>query len=427
MATANSCSGPAVADRLLVESLGASGDGVATGPNGGTIYVAGALPGETVSVEGAGQQARLIAIEDQSPDRTEPFCPYYDRCGGCVAQHIGPALYADWKRDKVLVALQRAGLSVAVEPLVDAHGQGRRRVTFHAREIDGATKVGFMERGSHHLVPIARCPITVPGLAGAAPAAERLARHLKRLRKPIDINITSTATGLDVDLRGSGPLDTARRQALIAEASELGLARLSLHGEVLVEPRRPTVRMKRAEVTLPPGSFLQATEAGEGVLAAAVLEGCSGARRVADLFAGSGPFTLRLAEAAEVHAVEADAKSLAALDRAARETPGLRRVSTEARDLYRRPLLPIELNRFDAIVLDPPRAGAEAQARQLILSSCRTVVMASCDPGTFARDAAILVGGGFSLDKVVPVDQFKWSAHLEMVGTFRRPNPRRRP
>jgi 23S rRNA (uracil1939-C5)-methyltransferase len=408
-----------MAEHLTIARLGANGDGVADLP-GGPVYVAGALPGETVLAEMERDRGRLIDRETSSPDRVEPFCPYFGSCGGCVAQHVGPALYGGWKRGKIVNALERAGLPAEVEPLVDGHGEGRRRVTFHAREIEGEMQVGFMEARSHHLVEIARCPITVDALAGAPAAAAVIARVMQGVRKPLDIAVTATRGGLDVDLRGSGPVSERRRQGLIALAKELGLVRLSLHGEALVAYGRPTVLMGRAEVELPAGGFLQATAKGEAELAAIVAEGCRGAKKIADLFAGSGPFSLRLAEFAEVHAVESDARGLQALDRAARTTPGLRRVTTEARDLFRRPLLTPELDRFDALVLDPPRAGAEAQCRQLILSSLETVVMVSCDPGTFARDAAILAGGGFAARRIVPVDQFAWSAHVEIAAVFGR-------
>lgn len=411
----------------MVDRLGAGGDGVAT-IEGRTVFVSGALPGERVLVEIDGERARLLKVETASPDRVEPFCPYFGRCGGCSAQHIGPALYAEWKRENVAKALIRSGVKADVLPLVPGHGEGRRRVTFHAREIEGAMRVGFMAARSHNLVEIDHCPITVPELQGAAEAAATLAQKMKGVGKPLDVAITSTVVGSDVEIRGSGPVDERRRQALIEEAGALGLARLSLHGETLVEFRKPTVRMGRASVALPAGSFLQATAAGEAALANLVVDAARGAKRVADLFAGSGPLSLRLAETAEVHAVENDRAALSALDRAARETPGCRRVTTETRDLFRRPLLAPELSRFDAVVLDPPRAGAEAQCKQLVLSSVPTVIMVSCDPGTFARDAAILAEGGFHPASVVPVDQFAWSAHVEIVGVFerRKSAPRRR-
>jgi 23S rRNA (uracil1939-C5)-methyltransferase len=252
-----------------------------------------------------------------------------------------------------------------------------------------------------------------------------MAERLAPARRPLDIQITATETGFDVDLRGHGPVRDRDRQVLIALAAKLDLARLSLHGDVLVEPRAPVVTMGRAAVVPPPGAFLQATRAGEAALAHLVVEACSGARRVADLFSGVGPFALRLAAHAEVHAAEADAGSIAALDKAARGTPGLRRVTGEVRDLFRRPLLVPELDRFDAVVLDPPRAGAEAQAHQLAVSKVPLVVAVSCDAGAFARDAAILIAAGYRLERVVPVDQFKHSPHVELVGTLRRATPGR--
>lgn len=414
-----------MAERLTITRLGAGGDGLAEAA-GGDVFVPFALPGETVTIGREGGRARLDSVEVASPDRIEPFCPYFGRCGGCVAQHIGPDLYGKWKRAKVASALERAGLSVTVEPLQDAHGAGRRRVVFHARLVDGATVVGFMEAKSHRLVPIESCPIAVPALSAAPRVAKVLAGLLTGGGKPLDIAVTATVAGLDVDLRGSGDPGETRRQRLIALAAELDLARLSLHGEVLIERRPPASAVGPAAIVPPAGGFLQATAAGEAALAKAVVAGVGRAKRVVDLFAGIGPFSLRLAQGAEVHAVEVERAMLAALDRAARATPGLRRVTTEVRDLFRRPLLPGELDRFDALVLDPPRSGAEAQIAQVIPSSLEHVVMASCDPGTFARDAATLVAGGFAIERVLPVDQFKWSAHVEIVGVFRRAPRRRR-
>ena len=415
-----------MAERVTIERLGSAGDGVAT-VEGRPVFVPDALPGEVVEVdrEGGGR-ARALSRVVSSPDRAEPFCPYYGRCGGCVAQHMAPPLYAAWKRDKAVAALAGAGLAgeglaAPVDDLVDAHGAGRRRMVLHARDVDGARRVGFMAARSHDLVPIAECPITTRGLGqNAVAAAGELATLLAGIAKPLDLAVTATDAGLDIDLRGSGPLSERRRQGLIAAAPALGIARLSLHGETLVEARKPVLAIGSATLALPPGGFLQPTREGEEVLAGLALAGVAGAKRVADLFAGSGGFTLRLARSAEIHAVEADAAALAALDVAWRGATGLRRVTTERRDLFRRPLLGPELARFDAVVLDPPRAGADAQARQLAAAAVPTVIMVSCDPGTFARDAAVLVGGGYALERVVPVDQFKWSAHLEVVGTFRR-------
>ncbi|WP_375458811.1 class I SAM-dependent RNA methyltransferase [uncultured Enterovirga sp.] len=409
----------AMIERVGIERLGSGGDGIGDG-EGGPLFVPYSLPGEIVTVERREKRARLIDVERASPDRIEPFCPYHGRCGGCVAQHIAPGLYESWKRGKVVAALERAGLAVPVDPLRDAHGEGRRRITLHGRVVEGEMRVGYMEAGSHSLVEIAFCPVSAPGLDRAPAAAAILARDLAGIGKPLDIAVTMTEAGLDIDLRGSGPPGEARRQRLIRRAGELDLARLSVHGDVLIERRPPGIRVGDALVLPPPGAFLQATSAGEEALATAVAEALAPCRRVADLFAGMGPFALRLARRSEVHAVDGDGAMLAALDRAFRATPGLRRVTVETRDLFRRPLLPLDLERFDGLVLDPPRSGAEAQVAQLILSSLERVVMVSCDPGTFARDAASLVAGGFAIERVLPVDQFKWTAHVEIVGVFRR-------
>ena len=413
-----------MAERVVIARLGSRGDGIAETPHG-AVFVPRALPGETALIERDRGRGHLVHVETPSPARVEPFCPYFAACGGCAAQHMSAPLYADWKRGTVDGALQQAGIEASLEPLIDAHGAGRRRVTLHARFNDGETRVGYMAARSHDLIAIAHCPIAEPALKRAPEAARAIAARLAGAKKPLDLQVTATETGLDLDIRGHGPLANRERQALIETAAAQDLARVSLHGEILVEQRAPMVTMGRAPVILPPGAFLQATRTGEEALARLVLGACAGGRRVADLFAGCGPFALRLAEGAEVHAIDGDAPSLAALDRAWRMTPGLKRIGTETRDLFRRPLLGPELARFDAVVLDPPRAGAEAQARQLAASKVPVVASVSCDAGTFARDAAIFIAGGYRLEQVTPVDQFKYSAHVELVGVFRRDSKRR--
>lgn len=421
METKSICWVRAVAERLVIRDLGSAGDGVADRA-GEVVHVPFALPGETVLAELGGRRARLLEIEHASPDRVEPFCPHFSRCGGCVFQHLDQVPYAKWKHGRVVSALAWQGISASVAPLVDAHGDGRRRVVLHLRPVEGTLRAGFMEAGTHNLVPIEHCPITVPALHAAPRVAEALGKVAAATGKPIDVAITATNEGLDVELRGSGRPPDNIIQSLINVSQQADVARLSVHGEVLIERRRPAITVGRSSVVPPPGSFLQATSRGEEVLATEVVRAASGARKVVDLFSGIGPFSLRLAQSADVHAVEGQAAMLASLDRAARETPGLRRVTTEIRDLFRRPLLPTEFDRFDLAVIDPPRQGAEAQVGQMIMSSLARVIMVSCDPGTFARDAATLVGGGFALESVLPVDQFKWSPHVEIVGVFSRPS-----
>lgn len=416
----NSCWEPALAEQVIIKRLGAKADGVAE-TSSGTVFVPKVLPGETVTIEREGSHARLVSIDAPSPERETPFCPYFDACGGCATQHMKHGFYQTWKQETLVHTLRQARIEAPVEPLIDAHGDGRRRVTLHVRFPDRAMHVGFMAPRSHQIVEIAFCPITEPALKEQAPAIARaIGEHLKGPRKPLDIQITATQTGFDVDVRGYGPLKDPERLRLIDLADSLDLARLSIHGDVIVERRPPAIAMGRTAVVPPAGSFLQATKLGEETLAGFVTEACARAKRVADLFAGAGPFSLRLAEKADVHAVEFDKGSMTALDKAARATPGLRRITTEARDLFRRPLLMPELNAFDAVVLDPPRAGAEAQVKQLAVSKVPLVVSVSCDAATFARDSAILMASGYRLERVIPVDQFKHSPHLEVVGVLRR-------
>lgn len=409
-----------MAEQVVIKRLGAKADGIAETASG-PVFVPKVLPGETVTIERDGSRADLVSVDAASSERETPFCPYFDECGGCATQHMKQDFYQAWKQEILAHTLRQARIEAPIEPMIDAHGEGRRRVTLHVRFPDRAMHVGFMAARSHKIVEIAFCPIAEPALKDQAPGIARaIGEHQKAARKPLDIQITNTQTGFDVDVRGHGPLKDADRLSLIDLAEKLDLSRLSIHGDVIVERRPPAILMGRASVVPPAGSFLQATRLGEETLARFVTEACERSKRVADLFAGSGPFALRLAEKSEVHAVEYDQGSMTALDKAFRAMPGLRRITTEARDLFRRPLLTPELNAFDAVVIDPPRAGAEAQAKQLALSKVPLVVSVSCDPATFARDAAILMGGGYRLERVIPVDQFKHSPHLEVVGILRR-------
>jgi 23S rRNA (uracil1939-C5)-methyltransferase len=405
--------------RLYIERLGHRGEGVARiGEK--TVFVPYALAGETVRAEIEGDQARLIEIIDPSPDRVAPICPHYTKCGGCAVQTLPPAASAGWKRDLVARALKNAGLSLEVGRLVDAHGAGRRRVTFHARMIKGKARVGFMAARSHEIVEIDACPLLAPQLAGALPVARDLAQALAGRGKPLDIVIAATLNGMDVDLRGAGPFETSETSFLIAVAERHELARLSNHGRIVVLRRPPEIAIGAARVALPPGAFLQATQAGEDALAAHVMQAAQGAKRAADLFCGAGAFALRLAQTAGVAAFDNDEESVAALLAAAASTSDLRKVEGGARDLFERPLSAAELIRFDAVVFDPPRAGAAAQAAEIAKSGVKTVVAVSCNAQSFARDAAILIAGGYEARRVTPVDQFRFSAHVEIVSEFVR-------
>jgi 23S rRNA (uracil1939-C5)-methyltransferase len=353
--------------------------------------------------------ATALALPEPA-DRIEPFCPYFGTCGGCMLQHFGPPSYMALKQELVEDALRRAHVETTVHPLIEAHGDGRRRATLHAR---GKT-VGYMQARSHELLDITACPILVPTLQQRAPA---LTRAIAASIGDCDVAFTATDTGLDVAIKSEKRLKP-ERLTLLAQRAQV--ARMSLNGEVVLQSRAPAVRMGKAVAEIPITSFLQATAMAEETLAALVVKGIGTPKSVADLFSGLGPFTLRLAEAARVFAADSDRAGIAALQHAVRHTQGLKPVTAVVRDLFREPLVPTELNQYDAIVFDPPRAGAEAQARELAKSKLKTIVGVSCEPKTFARDATILVAGGYRLVEVTPVDQFAWSMHVELVGVFRR-------
>jgi len=410
-------------ERLTIDHVGQQGDGIAL-DGARNIYVPYTLGGETVEVTAASERSAdrrdLVEVITPSPERIAPFCEYFGVCGGCAIQHWQTDAYRNWKRQLVVDTLKQAGIASEVGALVDAHGTGRRRATFHARQGSGALRVGFAAAGRHEIVPITHCPILDPAMDGAIGAANAVAELLKAVGKPLDIQISATENGLDIDIRGSGPLDTATLSKLSGLAKQHRLARLTRHGELVLLQAPPTIRVGRATVTLPPASFMQPTQAGEETLATLVTERCKGAKRIADLFCGFGPFSLRLAEKFRVSAFDSDAKAVAALNDAVRITQGLKPLAGEARDLFRRPLVPQELRDFDAVVFDPPRQGAEAQSRQLAASRLTRVVAVSCNPATFARDAKILLGGGFKLGEVIPVDQFRHTPHVEVVAKFAR-------
>jgi 23S rRNA (uracil1939-C5)-methyltransferase len=409
-------------EEVAIVALDAEGHGVAVD---GTI-VPFALPGERALVR-EGKRAELVETLNAAPGRAAPICPWFGRCGGCAAQHMPASLYRPWKRGLVADALEREGVRAEVKDLIDAHGAGRRRATFHARFPHGSPdEVGFMRARSHAIVAIDGCPLFSPGMAGAIPAARSLSGDLRGLMKPLDIGVTATLDGLDVDLRGSGPLGRAEAEKLARTADALDLARVSNHGEVVIERRAPRVAFGEAIVRLPPGGFLQATEAGEAWLAAFAERALAGARRIADLFCGAGAFALRLARGHEVFAADSEPAAVAALARAAATAPDLRKLDAETRDLFRRPLRAQELAAFDAALIDPPRAGALDQARALAASTLPLVVSISCNPATFARDARILIDGGFQMESPTPLDQFRFSAHVEIAAVFRRPRPRSR-
>ena len=344
-------------ERLLIDHVGHFGDGVAL-VGGQNIYVPYTLGGETVEVAAVPGQhpdrRRLLAVERPSPERITPFCQHFGVCGGCAIQHWDAEHYRAWKRNLVVETLAQAKLDCEVGPLLDAHGSGRRRITLHARMgTHDVLKVGFAAANSHEIVPVDLCPILDPALGGALEAAWAIAEPLRPAGKPLDIQITATESGLDVDVRGSGPLPTAMITTLSRVAEAHRLARLTRHGELVLMRNAPSIMIGAARVTLPPGSFLQATAAGEEALAALVSGHCKRAKHIADLFCGVGPFALRLAANSRIAAFDSETSAVEALQKAAKATSGLKPVKAEARDLFRRPLMPQELRDYDATTAPP--------------------------------------------------------------------------
>lgn len=410
---------------LTIDRLGAQGDGVAD-TQAGPVFVPFALPGERVNVATGGKKADLVAVLDPSPQRVEPACRHFGECGGCAMQHLEQNAYREWKRGLLVEALAAKGIEAAVEPLVACPPHSRRRASLTARRTEKGMLLGFNAALSHRIVDMRECTVLLPAIVERLDMLRALAGLVAATTQPFRLAVTQTASGLDVAAEGGGRLEGRARQAATEFCLRNGVARLSVDGEIVVEPKKPVVMAGDVAVSPPPGAFLQAVEAAEEAMAGLVVEHLGKAKRVADLFAGVGAFALRLARRSEVHAVEGEAAALASLDRAFRFASGLKKVTVEKRDLYRRPLTFKELDAsFDGLVFDPPRAGAEDQARQIARSGVARVAAVSCNPVTLARDLAILVQGGYALKRVAPVDQFLWSPHLEAVALLEKPKKRR--
>ncbi|NOC84654.1 class I SAM-dependent RNA methyltransferase [Ruegeria sp. HKCCD6428] len=400
--------------QFTITRLGHQGDGIADGP----VYAPRTLPGEIVSGTLVGQQVTDIRVETPSEHRVKAPCRHYKACGGCQLQHASDTFVTDWKLQVVRKALMAQDLKAPLRPIHTSPEQSRRRATIAVRRTKKGTLAGFHGRASDTITEIPDCRLLDPALIAAIPVAEALANLGASRKGVLAVTLTLSEAGLDVAVTGGKPLDGPLELALAQATEKHGLARLSWDDEVIAMRHAPVQRFGAAGVTPPPGAFLQATKDGEKALLKAVSEATRGAKRIVDLFAGSGTFSLPLAESAEVHAVEGEAAMIEALDQGWRRAQGLKRVTTEARDLFRRPLMPDELKTFDAIVLDPPRAGAEAQVDEIAQAQRPVIAYVSCNPVTFARDAKTLVNAGYTLEWVQVVDQFRWSTHTELAARF---------
>lgn len=374
------------------------------------------LPGEEVEARPDGSWRVLTPSED----RVTAPCPHFARCGGCAVQHAADPYVAGWKAGIVQGALDGQGLGGEVGPVLTSPPHARRRARLAGRRLRRGALVGFHARASGEIVDVPRCQVVTPAILALLPALRDLVALAASRDREVSLTVTDAEGGLDVALDAGLALTTDLRTRGAAWAEAAGVARFTWNNEAVALRAPPWVAMGPARVVPPPGAFLQATQAAQGDLVAWGLAATAGAARVADLFAGCGTFALPLATRAAVHAVESDAAMLGALAAGWRGAGGLHRLTTEARDLFRRPLEPVELRAFDAVVLDPPRAGAEAQAAALAASAVPIVAYVSCSPPTFARDARILAAGGYRMGPVTVVDQFRWSAHVELAARFTR-------
>jgi len=348
------------------------------------------------------------------------LCRHFGSCGGCTLQDVPEAAYRAQKRAAVVRALTKFGVEAEVTDLVAVPPGTRRRAVFKIARRGGEAEVGFHAFKSHAIVDMRECLVLTPGLLRLAGALRAMASELFAGGQAAEAHATEADNGNDIAFRAPMKPTPALTAALARTAPALDAVRITWNGALAFERAAPVVHFGKAAVRLPPESFLQPTREGEAALRSRVLAAVKGAKTIADLFSGAGTFALALAEQGRVHAVELEPVMLEALAAAAKGTQGLKPVTTARRDLFKLPLTPLELNTFDAVVLDPPRAGAEAQARQLARSKVPRLAYVSCDADSFARDARILLDGGYRIGPVTPVDQFLWSSHIELVAAFER-------
>ena len=400
---------------VLIERLGHLGDGIAAGP----VFVPRALPGEVVEGEIADGRIAAPRFVTPSPERVAAPCRHYKGCGGCSLQHASDEFVARWKVEVVRLALEARGLPAPIERLHTSPPGSRRRATFTGRRTKKGATVGFHAPASDAIREVPGCLLVRPAIAAALPSLAGLVELGGSRKGEMRLTVTETETGVDLSVTGGKPPDLEMQQGLVRLATEAGFIRLAWDGETMLTERPPVLTLGTAHATPPPGAFLQATAEGEAALQASVAEALSSARGpVVDLFSGIGTFALPLAAERDVHAVEGEADMLSALDHGWRHAKGLHKVTTERRDLYRRPLAADELSRFGGAVIDPPRAGAEAQTAELGRARVPHIAFVSCNPVTFARDAETLIREGYRLARIDVADQFRWSPHVELSAHF---------
>ena len=416
-------------DKVTIGELGGRGDGITT-LDGKSIFIPFSAPGDKVDIKVDGNKGRLRHIHHSSSHRVDAKCKHFTKCGGCAVQHINEKYYRLWKSGLVRTALENQGFkNIDIRPLEMSSLHSRRRTTFHViGRNDGNIVLGYAEKGSHNLIDLDECPILVSEIVNFISPLKVFLKTLLNNKQKMSIQITRGDNGLDVAFKGKGDVDLNLRMDLATFAQENDLARVSWfdtslkkpYYEMLAELKKPYVTFEGNKVFFPQGAFIQATEQGQQTLINIMLESLQDGSHVVDLFSGCGTFSIAAAQTANVHAVENNKEMLSALKSSSNIMTGIKQITTELRDLFMRPLLPHELDKFDVAIIDPPRAGAKHQIQEIINSKIKTLVMVSCNPLSFARDVQDLSLAGFKMGSVNPVDQFLFSPHLEIITIFKR-------
>ncbi len=405
---------------LKIDFVGHKGDGVAH-VNGHAIYVPFTLEGETVSVEGSGPRCDIKSIIQPSSQRIDPVCKHFGTCGGCQLQHMNEEAYLEWKMGLVTEPLKRAGITLQPDAIVLFKDASRRKCVFNAERTPEGMQLGFVEGSENEILAIEACPVLVPQINEQLDVIRDLVNSVPTTKHTLRVSVLVTENGLDISIEEAKPLSETERQVLIKKTIVHKFARLTVNQETLIKIAEPHIEIASTIVSPPPAAFVQALKEAEDLMSDLVADFLKGCKQVADLYCGIGTFALKLAENSAVYAVEENGSALNSLDQAWRQTGGkLKQVKTEKRNLERRPVTFGELKKMDGLVFDPPRAGAELQTRQIAKSRVKKVAAVSCNPATLATDLEILVAGGFNIKRIIPIDQFKYTPHLEVVVLLER-------
>lgn len=405
---------------LKVDFVGHKGDGVAH-LNNNPLYVPYALEGEVITVKGNGPRREIDKIITPSDQRIEPICKYFGTCGGCQLQHMGESAYLEWKMALVTEPLSRVGISLKPDAILTYANASRRKCVFNAQRSSKGMLLGFNEKSSSAIVALDSCPVLVPSINEQLDKIHDLVNSVPTTKHPLRVSILDTKNGLDIAIEDAKPLSETERQVLIKKTIAHKFSRLSVNIETLIKTSEPHIEIASTIVSPPPAAFVQALKQAEDDMSDIVSGFLKGCKQVADLYCGIGTFALKLAENSAVYAVEESGDALNSLDEAWRDTGGkLKQIKTEKRNLERRPVTFGELKKMDGLVFDPPRAGAELQCKQIAKSRVKKVAAVSCNPSTLATDLEILIEGGFKVKRIVPIDQFKYTPHVEVVVLLER-------